>query len=58
MIEHNDSQAAFERAIAEGRLSDDPHSPVYAGRFMHMGTRDGLDLFKHIETRRYLPAGG
>ncbi len=55
MIELNDSQAAFERAIAEGRLSDDQRSPVYAGRFMYMGTRDGLDLFKDIDTRRYLP---
>ena len=55
MIKHNDSQAAFERAIAEGRLSDVQRSPVYAGRFMYMGTKDGLDLFKHVETRRYLP---
>ncbi len=56
MTEYNDPQAAFERAIAEGRLSDDPSSPVYAGRFMFMGARDGLDLFKNIDTRRYLPA--
>ena len=56
MIEYSDPQAAFERAIAEGRLSDDQRSPVYADRFMYMGTRDGLDLFKDIKTRRYLPA--
>ena len=56
MIQFNDSQAAFERAIAAGRLSNDRRSPVYAGRFMYMGTRDSLDLFKDIETRRYLPA--
>ena len=56
MIEFNDSQAAFEQAIAEGRLSNNQHSPVYAGRFMYMGTKDGLDLFKNIESRRYLPA--
>ena len=58
MIEFNDSQAAFEQAIAEGRLSDDKRSPVYAGRFMYMGTKAGLDLFKDSETRRYLPASG
>ena len=58
-----DPQQAFEAAIRVGRLSDDPKSPVYAGRFMYMGTqtaslqppRQQKDLFKNIRTREYLP---
>ena len=49
-----DSEQAFNEAIASGRLSDDPSSPVYAGRYMYMGTQGGLDLFKHVDTRKYL----
>jgi hypothetical protein len=49
--------AAFEAAIAEGRLSADPASPIYAGKYMFMGCRaDGTATFKHIDTREYLPA--
>ena len=49
-----DADQAFDEAIASGRLSDDPKSPIYAGRFMYMGTANGLDLFKHINTRQYI----
>ena len=49
------SQKAFEEAIRAGRLSADPHSHLYAGNFMYMGTWDGVDAFKHVETREYLP---
>jgi hypothetical protein len=50
------SQLAFEEAIAAGRLSADPQSPLYAGNYMYMGTFAGADaFFKHIETRQYLP---
>ena len=48
------SQQAFEEAIASGTLSADPQSDLYAGRFTYMGTWDGIDRFKHIETRQYL----
>ena len=48
------SQKAFEEAIHAGRLSADPQSPVYAGKFMYMGTWDLVDRFKHVETRKYL----
>jgi hypothetical protein len=49
---------AFEFAIQQGRLSRDEHSPVYAGSYMYMGTRadNGLDTFKRIDNREYLPA--
>lgn len=53
--------AAFEAAIAAGRLSDDPQADNYAGHYVFMGY-SGLGLrgasnalFKHIMTRRYLP---
>ena len=53
-MEHLDSQERFERAIAAGSLSADPTSATFAGLYMYMGTEGGADLFKHIDTRRYL----
>lgn len=50
-----EADAAFDRAIDCGRLSADRNSPVYAGLYMYMGRRNGCDLFKHVDTRRYLP---
>ncbi len=53
-----DAQQAFKEAIAAGRLSAEPTSDNYAGRFMYMGTKPEptpRDLFKHIDTREYLP---
>ena len=47
-------QDAFDDAIKAGRLSADPHSPLFAGNYMYMGTRDDRDTFKHIDTRAYL----
>lgn len=52
--EYNDPREAFDRAIREHRLSDNPHSSRFAGHFMYMGTYSGKDQFKHIETRHYL----
>ena len=50
-------QLAFEAAIKAGRLSNDPKAANYAGKYMYMGTDDeDNDLFKHIDTRRYLDA--
>lgn len=50
-----DSQTAFDDAIRAGRLSADQGSPLFAGRFMYMGTNDaGRDLFKNTNTRQYL----
>jgi len=49
-----DSQAAFEDAIREGRLSTDKTEANWAANYMYMGTNEyGDDLFKNIETRRY-----
>jgi len=53
-ITYTDSQSAFERAIAGGRLSTSESSPLYAGRWMYMGTWRGNDHFKSIDTREYL----
>ena len=50
------SQQAFEEAIASGRLSADPVAGNFAGNYLYMGTWDGKDAFKHVETREYLPA--
>lgn len=55
-ITYRDANEAFDGAIAEGRLSADEHSPIYAGAYMYMGTWGGVDRFKHIDTRQYLPA--
>jgi hypothetical protein len=50
------SKKAFEEAIASGTLSADPKSALYYERFLYMGTWDGVDRFKNIETRKYLAA--
>ncbi len=49
-----DPETVFDEAIASGRLSDTPGAENYAGRYMYMGTWDGVDAFKHIDTREYL----
>ena len=53
----SEPQEVFERAIRAGRLSHDAKSPIFAGQFMYIGSTMGThrDLFKHIETRLYLP---
>ena len=51
-----DADAAFKDAISEGRLSSNPYSLIYAGYYMYMGTTDGVDQFKHQDTRSYLLA--
>ena len=49
-------QERFEKAIAAGRLSDDPKSPRYAGNYMYMGEASaGGAMFKNVATREYLP---
>ena len=53
-MEFRDAQEAFEQAIAEGRMSTDHESCQYAGDYMYMGTKYGVDLFKNINTREYL----
>ena len=52
--EYNDPAKAFDQAIREHRLNDNPASAYFAGNFMYMGAWDGRDQFKHIGTRRYL----
>ena len=52
-----DTGDAFRDAMAAGRLSDSRSSKLpYVDDYMYMGTDDtGRDLFKHIQTREYLP---
>ena len=51
----------FDYAINAGVLSADPKASNFAGHYMYMGLQHadtdnaGL-LFKHIDTRQYLPA--
>ena len=49
-----DSRQAFEEAIAAGRLSSKDGEWNYAGGWMYMGTYNGKDQFKNINTRLYL----
>ena len=55
--EFKDSKLAFEEAIRQGRLSTNTLQWNYAGRYMYMGTWAGIDKFKAIDTREYLPDG-
>lgn len=45
---------AFEDAISAGRLSRVASEYLFAGNWMYMGTWDGIDAFKNINTREYL----
>ena len=56
-ISYRDPSAAFDAAIAAGRLSTDTSRDNYAGHFMYMGTSNGCDAFKNIYTREYLAGG-
>jgi hypothetical protein len=49
-----DARQAFTEAIAAGRLTDQEPAWNYAGHWMYMGTYNGLDQFKNINTRLYL----
>ena len=49
-----DPNTAFNEAIEAGRLSADEKVENWAGHYMYMCTKDGVDLFKHRDTRRYL----
>jgi hypothetical protein len=52
MIVKSDIPAVFRQAIAEGRF----FSANSASPYMYMYTDDaGVDQFKHLDTRRYLP---
>lgn len=50
----NDAQKAFQKAIADGRLSADTKAENFAGHYMYMGNYNGKDQFKHYDTRQYL----
>lgn len=48
-----DPQEAFKEAIKTGILSDNETSQNFAGNFMYMYSRDGINYFKNINTRKY-----
>lgn len=45
---------AFQQALDSGRLVHDHAAKNSVYLFMYMGTVDGVDLFKHRDTRAYL----
>ncbi len=45
---------AFDDAIRTGRLSTISTNNLYAGKYMYMGTYNGVDSFKNINTRQYI----
>lgn len=65
-LDYECPKRAFDNAISEGRLSTDETADNYAGNFMYMGTSREAgevpissgkrrDLFKNVNTRKYLP---
>ena len=50
----DDPSDVFENAIASGRLTLNEGEYLFAGNWMYMGTWDGVDAFKNINTREYL----
>lgn len=55
-MEFRNSQEAFRDAIASGLLSVSRDADHYVGDYMYMGTINGEDQFKNINTRLYLRA--
>ncbi|MBF86308.1 MAG: hypothetical protein CL489_17780 [Acidobacteria bacterium] len=59
--EHQDTQItlqiiadkAFDKALADGRLSKNPSASNYEGNYMFMGNDKGKDTFKHVQSRKY-----
>ena len=49
-----EAKQAFDRAIESGRLNTDEDSLRYAGNYMYMGQKGGIDQFKSINYRSYL----
>ena len=53
-MEIMNSNEAFDSAINAGILSTDRENEVFAGNYMYMYTNQGLNYFKHIDTREYI----
>lgn len=53
-MEMRDSQEAFDHAIEVGVLCTTPMAHNYAGDYMYMYSDDGVDFFKHHDTRKYI----
>jgi uncharacterized protein YpmB len=50
----SDSQEAFQEAIDKGDLSVTSGAHNYAGDYMYMYSLEGVDYFKHFNTKRYI----
>ena len=53
MEQRTNPNDAFDNAIKNGRLTDDPKDQNFAGNYMFMGTYNGKDQFKNIMYRKY-----
>ena len=54
-VTFKDSKVAFMQALQERRLFlSGPHNKPTVYEYMYMGTWDGKDQFKNINTREYL----
>ena len=53
-MESINSNEAFDNAINAGIFSTDRENEVFAGNYMYMYTSQGLNYFKHIDTREYI----
>ena len=47
------AREAFDKAILQGRLSDNRQERNFAGKYMYMGKYNGKTTFKNIITRQY-----
>ena len=52
--EFKDPNTAFNDAIKNGLLSINKSDNNFAGDYMYMETRNGVDYFKNIITRKYI----
>lgn len=51
---NSESIEAFNKAIEQGRLSENPNAKNYAGDYMYMGKNNSQrDCFKNIVSREY-----
>ena len=51
---HRAAKEAFDDAIESHFLSNDSSQADFAGHWMYMHSTDHADLFKNIDTRRYI----
>jgi len=50
----NNPKEAFGKALKDGILSLDRNAENFVENYMYMGTYNGIDQFKNINTRKYI----